>query len=313
MTDCRRPAGAGPSPDVTVIIATRNRAADLCRSLRQQTALPERPRLIVVDNGSADGTPAIVTDRFPATEVISLPGNRGAAARNAGAARAATRYVAFSDDDSWWEPGALGQAVQLLDRHPDVGLVAARVLVGPEATADPINAVLAASPLPAGHLPGPRVLGFLGCAAVARRSAFLDSGGFSELLFLGGEEELLAMDLAAAGHAISYASGVTARHWPSAVRDAPQRRWLLARNQVLVAWLRRPVPVAAAATAELARRARKDPEARRALAEAARALPGALRQRRRLPAPVEAQVRLLEQHGRSRAGSAAQRGQQAAQ
>jgi GT2 family glycosyltransferase len=302
MTDRRPAAGPGPRSDVTVVVATRNRAADLCRSLGNQAALPERPHLIVVDNGSADGTPAAVAARFPQAEVISLPGNRGAAARNAGAARAATRYVAFSDDDSWWEPGALGRAVRLLDRHPGVGLVAARVLVGPQASPDPINAALAASPLPAGPLPGPRVLGFLGCAAVARRSAFLDAGGFSELLFLGGEEGLLAMDLAAAGHAVSYASGVTARHWPSASRDAPQRRWLLARNEVLVAWLRRPVAVAAATTAALARQARRDPAARRALAETARVLPAALRQRRPLPPPVEAQVRLLERHRRGQAG-----------
>jgi GT2 family glycosyltransferase len=206
--------------------------------------------------------------------------------------------VRVRPDDSWWEPGALDRAVRLLDRYPDVGLVAARVLVGPRATADPLNAVLAASPLPAGGLPGPRVLGFLGCAAVARRSAFLAAGGYSELLFIGGEEELLAMDLAAAGHAVCYASGVTARHWPSPARDVPQRRWLLARNAVLISWLRRPVPVAAAATAALARRARHDPSARRALTGTVRMLPAVLRQRRPLPGPAEAQVRLLDQHRR---------------
>jgi hypothetical protein len=172
--------------------------------------------------------------------------------------------------------------------------VTGRTLVGPEAAADPLNAVLAASPLPSDALPGPRVLGFLACATVVRRSAFLAVGGYSDLLFFGGEEQLLAMDLAVAGQAAAYVSEVTARHWPSARRDVPQRHWLLARNQVLVAWLRRPVRRAAAATAALALRCPRDRAARRALAGVLRALPRALRLRRRLPGQVEAQIRLLE-------------------
>ena len=48
-------------------------------------------------------------------------------------------------------------------------------------------------------LPGPSILGFLACAVVVRRSAFLDVGGFDDVVFFGGEEERVALDLAAAG------------------------------------------------------------------------------------------------------------------
>jgi GT2 family glycosyltransferase len=285
-----RPGAAG----ITVVIATRNRAAELCRTLGLLTALPERPHLVVVDNASDDDTAAAVSRLYPAADLIRLRRNRGACARNLGVARAATRYVALSDDDSWWEPGSLQRAAAVLDRHPRLGLVAARTLVGPEGTPDPVNAAMAGSPLPGSRQPGPRVLGFLGCAAVVRRSAFLAAGGFSSLLFIGGEEQLLALDLAAAGWEARYVSDVIARHWPSAARDATARKRLLARNEVLIAWLRRPGGVAVRATAGLALRLGRDPAAAGALAGLASVLPRALPRRRVLPAHLEAEVRLLQ-------------------
>lgn len=279
---------------VTVVIATRDRAAELRRTLGRLSALPERPAVIVVDNGSGDGTAAMIRREFPQVAVISNRRNRRAAARNQGVRRASTPYVAFSDDDSWWEPGALARACDLLARHPQVGVVAGRTLVGEQAADDPINGVLAASPLPASGLPGPRVLGFLGCAIVARREAFLQAGGYRPLLGIGGEEELLALDLSAAGWAAVYAETVVNRHFPSAVRDATGRRASELRNHVLVGWLRRPLRRALHGTVILAGRARRDPLARRALAGLLLRLPAALAARRRLPAAVADQVRVLE-------------------
>jgi hypothetical protein len=62
--------------------------------------------VIVIGNGSVDGTAAAVRERHPGVDLIELGANRGAAARNVGMARAGTPYVAFADDDSWWAPGA---------------------------------------------------------------------------------------------------------------------------------------------------------------------------------------------------------------
>jgi glycosyltransferase involved in cell wall biosynthesis len=279
---------------VTAVIATRNRRPELCATLDRLSALPERPGIIVVDNGSRDGTAEEVRRSFPHVELVPLRRNLGACARNVGVRRAGTPYVALSDDDSWWEPGALCKAVAVLEASPETGIVAAATMVGPAATPDPVNALMADSPLPRGSLPGPRVLGFLGCAAVARRQAYLAAGGYSRLLFIGGEEELLAYDLAVKGWAISYRADVVAHHWPSPVRDARRRRKQEIRNRTLVAWLRRPLPRAAGDTARLARGAVRDPVAGRALAETVLKLPAALLQRRRLPARVEADIRLLE-------------------
>ena len=284
----------GHGGPVTVVIATRGRRDELCRTLSRLAVLPERPPVIVVDNASDDGTARAVRERYPAVTVVDMPRNLGAAARNEGVRRARTPFVALTDDDSWWEPGSLRRAAGLLRAHPRLGLIAASIVVEPSGQPDPVNAVMAASPLARDGLPGPRVLGFLACGAVARRDAFLDAGGFSRLLFIGGEEELLAYDLAARGWDAAYVPDVVARHHPSATRDTAGRRTFEARNHALIAWLRRPAGTALAKTAVLARRVPREPTAARALSGLLRCAPHMITERRPLPAHVEAGIRLLE-------------------
>ncbi|GAB3238532.1 glycosyltransferase [Glycomyces halotolerans] len=262
-------------------------------------ALDPTPPVIVVDNASTDSTGPdmrALAAGCPHVEYVRLPRNRGAAARNVGVRAARTEYVAFSDDDSWWERGALTRAADLLDRYPRAGLLTARTLVGSEARPDPLNEALAASPLPhRGPLPGPAVLGFLACAAVVRRSAFEEAGGFSDVLRFAGEEELLALDMAARDWSLCYTEEVVARHLPSTQR--PPSAWRRARemrNRALIAWMRRPLPVCVERTRPLAEAALRDRHAAQALAGLVARLPRALLARRRLPDRVEADLALLE-------------------
>lgn len=277
---------------VTVVTATRNRGEELLRTLGRLTGLPERPPVIVVDNGSEDGSAEAARRCFPGVEVVMLARNAGAAGRNPGVRRALTPYVAFSDDDSWWQPGALTAAAAAFDADSRLGLIAARTLVGSGLAPDPVNAAMAGSPLRDNG--SAEVLGFLACGCVVRRTAFLGAGGFSELLFFIGEERLLAYDLVAAGWGRRYLPEVVAVHHPSPRRPDPGgRRRLELRNAVLTAWLRRPPAVALAETASLAGRARGDRDARAALVGTARRLPRALAARRRLPDAVERKIRVL--------------------
>ncbi|KUL36874.1 glycosyl transferase [Streptomyces sp. NRRL F-4489] len=288
---------ARPAPRVGVVVITRDRRRSLLRTVDALVRLPERPPVVVVDNGSSDGTAAAVRARHPGVRVLSPGRNLGAVGRTYGAAALDTPYVAFSDDDSWWEPGALARAAELFDAHPRLGLVAASTLVGPSGAPDPLNAELAHSPLGREPgLPGPSVLGFLACAAVLRRRAFLAVGGFHPVLHFGAEESLLAMDLVAAGWAVVHCAELIARHDPESGTDRPRpgRTVRTRRNALLTAWLRRPVNAALAQTARLAYEGVGDADSRRALAEAARRLPAALARRRRLPPHVERRVRVLE-------------------
>jgi GT2 family glycosyltransferase len=280
------PAETAPSR-VTIVVMTRDRWPDL----RESLARHEAP-VIVVDNGSTDGTPDLVRRSFPAVEVVELASNQGAVARTVGVRRASTPYVAFADDDSWWAPGALAAAVALLDAHPRLAVLAGRMLVGPEELPDPICDELQHSPLGREpDLPGRSILGFLACGAVVRRSAYLEAGGFDDLLFFMGEEELLALDLASRGWGLCYVDGVVAHHHPSPVRDTDDRRARAARNRLLTAVMRRPWPVVLRLVAGEFVRTRSG---RLALRQVAKALPEALRRRRRVPARVESSVRRLE-------------------
>jgi GT2 family glycosyltransferase len=283
----------GPAP-VTVVIATLNRRAEALNALDHLLALPERPAILVVDNGSSDGTLEAIRRVHPGVGTIGLSENLGGMARTIGAASATTRYVAFSDDDSWWAPGSIGRATELLDAHPRLGVLVARVLVGEERRLDPISATMRSSPLPRGDgAAGVPVLGFMACAAALRRAAFLDVGGFDRHFGVGGEEALVAMDLAAAGWELAYVDEMVVHHHPSRSRDPFGRRRILARNDLWTSWLRRPARDVRRQTLRAARAALRDPAVRAGLLEATRGLPWVLAERRPLTERVEADLRRL--------------------
>ena len=280
---------------VAVVMITFNRRPEVLRSLGHLTALPERPPIVVIDNGSTDGTAEAIARRFPQVEVVPVGRNLGAAGRTLGVRRVETPYVAFADDDTWWEPGGLRRAAELFDAHPRLATITGRVLIGPEERLDPACTELARSPIPQQPgMPGPALLGFLAGASVVRRSAFLEAGGFQSSLFIGGEEELLAVDLATRGWWLCYVPDIVVHHYPSAQRDAYNRRWHLVRNGLWFAWLRRPLSSALRKTLSAVRGAVRDRAVRRGLAAALAGLPWALRQRRVVPPEVERGLRLLD-------------------
>ncbi len=244
------PMSRAAAPRTTLVVLTHDRCGEVLRTLqRLETAAPGVP-VVVVDNASADGTADEVRRCFPKVQLVCAPANLGAAGRNLGVRAVRTDYVAFCDDDVCWMPGALARAQDLLDRHPDVAVLSARVLVGPAATPDPACAPMDASPLPGEPDVGPALVGFMAGACVVRAAAFREAGGYWPPLFIGGEEALLALDLLEQGWRILYAPSIAARHWPSPSRDAARRRRLLARNALLVAWMRLPWDAALASAWE---------------------------------------------------------------
>ncbi|MFD7687413.1 glycosyltransferase family 2 protein [Streptomyces sp. NPDC059781] len=282
-------------PRTTVVVITHNRRTELLRTLAELAALPEEPPVTVTDNGSTDGTAEAVARRHPDVRLLRPGRNLGAVGRNLAVRDVRTPYVAFCDDDSWWSPGSLAGAADLLDRHPALGSVTARIIVEPDGTDDPIVRELRESPVPGPRwLPGPALGSFLAAATVLRTDAFRTAGGFNPRLWLGGEEELLAADLAADGWWLTYADHLTIHHRASAARDATLRRTHGIRNTLWFTWLRRPARPALRRTLNLARTVPRDTASLRAFAEAAAALPWVLRERRVLPYEVESRLRLLE-------------------
>jgi GT2 family glycosyltransferase len=282
-------------PRVAVVMITHNRREEVLRTLGEIARLPERPRTVVVDNGSTDGTAAAVAERYPSVEVLHAGGNLGASGRTLGLLHVHAPYVAFCDDDSWWKPGALRRAADQFDAHPRLGLVTGRILVGPEGQDDPICEELRRSPLPRDPgMPGPPVLGFLACATVVRRSAYLEAGGFNARILVGGEEQWLAADLASRSWWLCYVPEIVVHHHPSVLRDRHSRRWQEIRNALWFAWLRRPWPSALGRTIRLARTVPHDRASLRGFAAAFAGLPWVLRQRRVVSPEVERLLRMLD-------------------
>jgi len=246
------------APCISIVVLTYNRCEEVCATLKRLLAVSAAfggLPIIVVDNASTDGTAQRIAHEFPQVELVRTVANVGAAGRNLGVQRVHTPYVAFSDDDTFWSRTALEEAAGILDDHPDIAIINARVLVGEQAHDDPACQVMATSPLAPINEVGPQLIGFMAGACVVRASSFRQAGGYWAPLFIGGEETLLAWDILEQGGRIVYAPAVVTHHWPSSNRDAARRRHLIARNDIWTAWLRLPVDMALRRSAEVFKKA----------------------------------------------------------
>ena len=79
--------------------------------------------VLVVDDGSSDGTAAVADSFAPAVRVLSGPRRGVSAARNEGVRRASGTYVAFMDHDDLWEKDKVRRQVACLDAEPRAAFV----------------------------------------------------------------------------------------------------------------------------------------------------------------------------------------------
>ena len=130
------------TPDVSVVLPTYNRAADLERALDsvlQQTADPREYEVIVVDNNSTDGTAQVLDRlkaRYPGRLRTVVERKQGVShARNAGIAAALAPILAFFDDDVRVAPDWIETIIRVFRDNPDTEVVGGKVL--PEWAAPP--------------------------------------------------------------------------------------------------------------------------------------------------------------------------------
>lgn len=120
----------GPEPMVSVVIPVRNRASLILRALDSVFSQTLRDfEVIVVDDGSTDGTPDAVADYGQPVRLIRRQSVGVSAARNVGIASALGDYIAFLDSDDWFEPTKLERQVAFFAAHPNVGMVYTRYSV----------------------------------------------------------------------------------------------------------------------------------------------------------------------------------------
>ncbi len=127
MTD--QPAGS--APDLSICIVTLNASSYLrgcLTSLRQNTRQASY-ELIVVDNGSTDGTAGLLASEFPEVKLIQNVENMGYTRPMNQALRAGRgRCLAQLNADTLVHPGAFDTLLAYLDEHPDAGICGPKVL-----------------------------------------------------------------------------------------------------------------------------------------------------------------------------------------
>lgn len=187
-------------PDISVVVRTYNRADRVCRAIdsarNQQDA--GRIELVVVDDGSTDGTDGIIAERYlnpgavdlPPVRFIPLPRNRGAGgAAMVGLRQARAPLVAYLDSDDSYLPGALAALRQRLDSTPAAALAYGDYVQCFEPAA--LERVMTCG-IPNDPLDGILRGGFIHSQSMVmmRRNAAMQVGGFGERYRISHDLEL---------------------------------------------------------------------------------------------------------------------------
>lgn len=134
-----RPAAGTALPAITVVVAAFNehgRIADRIRDILAQDYPADQLRVLVVDDGSHDGTAQAADIGDPRVTVLSLPANRGkAAALNSALVQVATPLVVFTDVRQRFAAGAL-RALAVPFADPQVGAVSGELEIAPSASCE---------------------------------------------------------------------------------------------------------------------------------------------------------------------------------
>lgn len=246
-------------PRVAVLVVTRNRRRDVLASLDAVAALDhpaDRLEILVLDNGSADGTPEAVEAwrrgagrRLSRVECVRSAENIGpAAARNvlAGRASPASDLFFVLDDDAVPEPAFLQRIGGALGEDPTIGVVGGRIVAFHDPERNLAGAgfidwrlgrfreVAATATMDCDFV--------ITCATVVRPAAFRAAGGFDEDYFVYHEDVDFCVRVGRQGFRVRYEPSAIARHKvPPGKTRTPERLYYLLRNKYL--FLRKHLPL----------------------------------------------------------------------
>lgn len=217
------------NPLLSIVILSWNRKDDLRATLGAVFGQEYRPcEVIVVDNGSTDGSAEMVQALFPAAQTIALPENIGIDGLNAGLRAATGEFIILLDDDSYPLPDTLPRLVTTFQDDPHVGIAAGRILRPGGLETRPSRREGEA---------GQEVPTFIGCGVGLRRAALEPAGFFDAAFFLYGNELDLAARVLEAGYTVRYFPELTFVHAVSPVnRSSLRAEYYTTRNLLWIIW-----------------------------------------------------------------------------
>jgi GT2 family glycosyltransferase len=220
---------------VSYVILTRNRCSEVLDCLHnvQQQDYPQKD-VVLVDNGSTDGTVQKVRNLFPAVKVIRLDHNVGVSAgRNRGIEATKGEICIVIDDDARFAHPDATRRVMLYFQREQIACISFRIKNGTTGLED-------RKALPTSHkriMEDDRpVAYFCGAGFAIRRRVFLEMGCFWEPLIYGCEELDLSYRLVNAGYEVVYAASVQVIHYEVPIAR-PKGQWVYhqVRNRCWVA------------------------------------------------------------------------------
>lgn len=210
-------------PEVTVVVVNWNGEEYLGPCLTSVRA-QQGPgiEVVVVDNGSSDGSLALLARTFPDVQVVRNSRNNYAAANNLAVARARSAFVCLLNTDTVLESGCLATLVRRLASDDAIAGVAPKILF-PDGKRLYTTGVHERPDLywvdrDQGEPDDGRrdrvedVFGLSGCCVLYRRSAFQALGGLDEDFHMYYEDVDFSLRLRAAGHRLVYEPAARVRH-----------------------------------------------------------------------------------------------------
>jgi GT2 family glycosyltransferase len=239
-----------PGGIVSVIVVNWNRKELLracLESLSKQSGV--QIEIIVVDNGSTDGSAEMVENCSLPIKLIRNAENRGfCEANNQGFAAANGEWIALLNNDAEAEPNWLASMVAAVRSDPTIGMIASKILVWEDPTIiDKTGHLIYLDGQNRGRGSGQRDVGQFdrveevlwpdGCAAMYKRDMIRQIGGFDEDFFAYGDDAELGLRGRIAGWKCVYAPGAVVKHHRGATLGvlSTARIELIERNRVLLA------------------------------------------------------------------------------
>ncbi|HUT53224.1 MAG TPA: glycosyltransferase family 2 protein [bacterium] len=237
-----------PAP-VAVVIVNYNRAELLRQCIASVLAQTVPPaEIIVVDNGSSDGSAEMVERSFgAAVRVIRLERNQGfAGGNNAGIAAASSEWIALLNNDATADPGWIAGMMEAAERDAGAGLVACRILradrrelldnIGVRIWADGISRGARHFSRDA-ETDAAEVFIPSGCAMMMKRGAFVKAGGFDEGMFCYSEDTDLFIRIRLLGFRCVMARRAAVYHLGGGGTlgvVSPEKIYLVERNRIAI-------------------------------------------------------------------------------
>lgn len=219
----------------TIVITSKNRKGELQRALDSCVAQTARPEILVIDDGSKDGTAELVRSQYPGVRLVRSETSQGLIVQrnNAGSLVVSDIIISIDDDAVFSRDDIVAEVVRQFS-----------------------DSRIAAVAIPFVNVNGDRILRqdapdsseiwitneFIGTAHALRREVFLKVGGYRGVLFHQGEEGDLCIRLLEQGYVVRLGRSAPIHHFESKERSLKRMNLYGQRNLVLFAWHNVPFP-----------------------------------------------------------------------